>query len=248
MKASCSEIQVLGNEVCFVFTVNSVTAHKHQQLHKSRNTLETTRTVFICNVLKHHLLSASILYSYWQSDMPSRLLLLHYGVWKWAAEPPWDQLEVACGFVVGLFLGLFLALALAFIQTENSGAFTSTVVWLFSLAAPNSGFLQEKGGHFLWPFTSGTNTCFLLPVIASLCRKSAVNVRKALNLAHVVSDDEGAGDLRNWQERNISSSARKTESNSNKSVMKVWCQISFRFITTSDLFQTVTLRIEKYRL
>lgn len=119
VKASCSKIQVLGNEVCFVFTVNSVTAHKHQQLHKSRNTLETTRTVFICNVLKHHLLSASILYSYWQSDMPSRLLLLHYGVWKWAAEPPWDQLEVACGFVVGLFLGLFLALALAFIQTEN---------------------------------------------------------------------------------------------------------------------------------
>lgn len=99
---------------------------------------------------------------------------------------------MACGFVVVFFWGYFWPTP-AFIQTENcSRTLTSsewnmnTHAWAFThvnfslvvfLASPSNLFLPDSG-RFLWPFTSSTNTCFLLPVIASLRRKFAINVRK----------------------------------------------------------------------
>lgn len=107
---------------------------------------------------------------------------------------------MACGFVVVLFSGYFWPLA--FIQAENcSSTLTlfrcndnSSERWkrsrpaaftyihlsrlVVSTAAPSSHFLRGERARFLWPFTSGANTCFLLPVIACLHRKFSINVRK----------------------------------------------------------------------
>lgn len=117
-------------------------------------------------------------------------------------------------FCCGIILGLFLAQgwpSLAFIETENcSSTLTSfsyidnsTERWKRSHTRPfthidSSSFPHHslqllpagERDHFLWPFISGLNTCFLLPVIASLHRKFTINVRKTYGLAHFVSDDE----------------------------------------------------------